>query len=98
MSSPLIAASRARAYLLSGALLAALAAPAGAQTAQNGRRPDEPVAAARPHELTTHGHTRVDEYYWLRERESPEVIGYLESENAYTAAMTAHTDERRVHP
>ncbi|MGH7574714.1 MAG: S9 family peptidase [Longimicrobiales bacterium] len=50
-----------------------------------------PVAEQRHHELTTHGHVRVDEYYWLRERENPEVIAYLEAENAYTEAMTAHT-------
>lgn len=34
-------------------------------------------------ELTLHGHTRIDPYYWLRERENPEVIQYLEAENAY---------------
>src|SRR5688500_18205781 len=80
---------RARAYLLACALLVAL--PAAAQTA----RPQEPVAAPRPHELTIHGQTRVDEYYWLRERENPEVISYLEAENAYTGAMTAHTEGLR---
>ena len=96
MSRPTTSATLARAYLLSGALAAIVfAAPLSAQSAQNGHRPEEPVAAARPHELTTHGHTRVDEYYWLRERESPEVIGYLESENAYTMAMTAHTEGLR---
>ena len=37
--------------------------------------------------------TRVDEYYWLRDdtRTDKAVLGYLEAENAYTAAMTAHT-------
>jgi len=45
----------------------------------------EPMPAKRPHEMTLHGHTRVDEYYWLRDdtREDPEVIAYLEEENAY---------------
>jgi oligopeptidase B len=39
----------------------------------------------RPHEMTLHGHTRVDEFYWLRDdtRKDPEVLAYLESENAY---------------
>ena len=81
---------RARAYLLACALLVATL-PAAAQTA----RPQEPVAAPRPHELTIHGQTRVDEYYWLRERENPEVISYLEAENAYTEAMTAHIEGLR---
>ena len=54
-----------------------------------------PVAEVRPHELTIHGHTRVDDYYWLRERESPEVIAYLETENAYVDAFMAGTEGLR---
>jgi len=53
---------------------------------------DPPRAEARPHELETHGDVRVDEYYWLRERENPEVIAYLEAENAYVDAALAHTE------
>jgi oligopeptidase B len=53
--------------------------------------PSPPRAARRPHPVTAHGHTRVDEYYWLRERENPEVLAYLESENRYAAERTAHT-------
>ena len=34
--------------------------------------------------LTKHGHTRVDNYYWLNQRENEEVIQYLKDENAYT--------------
>jgi oligopeptidase B len=34
---------------------------------------------------------RTDDYYWLRERDDPAVIAYLEAENAYTEAMMAHT-------
>jgi oligopeptidase B len=39
----------------------------------------------RPHEMTQHGHTRIDDYYWLRDdtRQDPDVIAYLEQENAY---------------
>ncbi len=37
-----------------------------------------------PKELTIHGDTRTDDYYWLRERENPEVIEYLKAENEYT--------------
>ncbi len=50
-----------------------------------------PVAKVVPHELEMHGHVRIDNYYWLRERENPEVIAYLEAENAYTEAVMAHT-------
>ena len=53
--------------------------------------PPTPVAEMRPTELEAHGHVRTDNYYWLRERENPEVIEYLEAENAYTDVMTAHT-------
>jgi len=53
---------------------------------------DPPRAEARPHELETHGDVRVDEYYWLREREDPDVIAYLEAENAYVDAALAHTE------
>lgn len=57
------------------------------------RRP--PTAPARPVELTAHGDTRVDPWYWLRDREDPEVIAYLEGENAYTDAALAHTEPLR---
>ncbi|MBE0566491.1 MAG: S9 family peptidase [Krumholzibacteria bacterium] len=56
-----------------------------------GREPQPPLAAVLPHGLTIHGDTRVDDYYWLRERGNPEVIAYLEAENAYTEAMLADT-------
>jgi len=46
---------------------------------------NEPMPEKRPHEMTLHDHTRIDEYYWLRDdtRKDPEVIAYLEAENAY---------------
>ena len=53
--------------------------------------PIPPVAEKKPKELTIHDHARVDDYYWLREKENPEVIAYLEAENAYTEAMMEHT-------
>ena len=46
-----------------------------------------PVAQKRPVTLELHGDSRVDDYYWLRDRENPEVISYLEAENAYTEQM-----------
>jgi len=52
-----------------------------------------PVATKKPKELTMHGHTRVDDYYWLRERENPEVIAYLEAENAYRESLMKGTEQ-----
>ncbi len=49
-----------------------------------------PKCVQRPKELTIHGDTRIDKYYWLRERDNPEVIAYLEAENAYTDTMMSH--------
>jgi oligopeptidase B len=55
--------------------------------------PQPPFAKIIPKQITAHGHTRTDNYYWLNERENPEVIAYLEAENAYTDSMLAHTKE-----
>jgi oligopeptidase B len=44
-----------------------------------------------PTRLEKHGHTRVDDYYWLRQRESAEVISYLNIENERAAKEMAHT-------
>jgi oligopeptidase B len=53
---------------------------------------EAPIAKIEKKELTIHGDTRKDNYYWLNQRENPEVIAYLEAENAYTKAMMSHTD------
>ncbi len=50
-----------------------------------------PEAKKIEKELTIHGDTRIDPYYWLNERDNPEVIAYLEEENAYLEARMAHT-------
>ncbi|MGW4367398.1 S9 family peptidase [Nocardia takedensis] len=54
-----------------------------------------PVAERVPTERVHHGDVFVDEYEWLRDKENPEVIAYLEAENAYTEARTAHLDGLR---
>ncbi|MEM7594620.1 MAG: S9 family peptidase [Cyanobacteria bacterium P01_A01_bin.83] len=51
-----------------------------------------PIADQHPHELVTHGDTRIDNYYWLRQQDSS-VIDYLEAENSYTEAQMQHTKE-----
>ena len=52
-----------------------------------------PMARIVPTELEKHGDVRIDDYYWLRERENPDVVSYLEKENAYTRHVLAHTEE-----
>ncbi len=55
-------------------------------------RPVPPVAKVIPKQLEEHGDVRTDNYYWLKERENPEVIHYLEQENAYTDSVMKHTE------
>jgi oligopeptidase B len=57
--------------------------------------PRPPLAPAHPATLRHDGDTRVDPWFWLRERGNPEVLAYLEAENAYTEAALAHTARLR---
>lgn len=52
-----------------------------------------PVSKKIPKELTIHGHTRIDPYYWLNDRSNPEVIDYLNQENEYLKEQLRHTEE-----
>jgi oligopeptidase B len=61
-------------------------------------RPDvkPPVAVKKPFEIVAkHGHKRIDEYYWLKERADTAVINYLIAENKYLDTMTASTKSLR---
>jgi oligopeptidase B len=49
-----------------------------------------PVAARIPKIIPLHGETLVDPYFWLREKDNPEVRAYLEAENEYADAQTSH--------
>jgi len=60
--------------------------------AKEKEKPVPPVAKKIRKELTIHGDTRIDNYFWLRDRDNPEVIDYLKAENAYKDAMMAHTE------
>jgi oligopeptidase B len=71
--------------LILAAGLAFLSSPPGWSAEQ--APPAPPVAKKVAKELVMHGHARVDEYYWLNQRENPEVIAYLQAENAYTDAV-----------
>lgn len=55
--------------------------------------PQPPVAKKIAHADTLFGDVRTDPYFWLREKENPEVIDYLNAENDYTQAMMAHTEK-----
>ena len=50
-----------------------------------------PIAERRPFTLEAHGSEREDPYYWLRDREDPATVPYLEAENAFYEASVSHT-------
>lgn len=52
-----------------------------------------PIAKVKDTILEKHGDQRLDPYYWLNDRENPEVIAYLNEENEYYNKMTAHTND-----
>ena len=54
-----------------------------------------PKATKKPHPMTIHGHTRIDDYYWLNNRENQEVIDYLNAENAYTDKVMAQLENKK---
>lgn len=57
--------------------------------------PQPPVAKLVPSRREHHGDVFIDNYEWLREKESPEVVEHLKAENAYQEAMTAHQEPLR---
>jgi oligopeptidase B len=60
----------------------------------NMNKPTPPKAAIKPHTFTEHGQTRIDNYFWLKERENPEVIAYLNAENSYCDEVLAPVKQR----
>ena len=52
-----------------------------------------PSAPKRPKEITTHGDTRIDPWFWLRDVEDPATLEYLRAENAHTEAVMAPEEE-----
>lgn len=51
-----------------------------------------PVCERKPHQIETHGDVRIDDYYWLNNREDEKVIEYLKAENDYTKQVMADTE------
>ena len=54
--------------------------------------PEPPRARSAPRVHTVHGESRIDEYFWLRNREDPDVLAHLDAENRYTDRVMRHTD------
>jgi oligopeptidase B len=59
---------------------------------QKASMPEPPVAKKIVKELTIHGDTRIDNYYWMNQPEDTAVISYLNAENSYTDSMMKHTE------
>lgn len=75
-----------------GLVLLALLSVAYVKTmAQTDNAPAPPVAKKIQRTVTVHGTTLSDDYFWMRDKKNPEVIKYLEAENAYTDAQTKNT-------
>jgi oligopeptidase B len=75
---------------LPAAVLSLLAAPAAVAADPTAAAP--PVAKKVPVTATLHGDTRTDDYAWIKDKKNPEVIQYLDAENAYTAAVMKPTE------
>ena len=56
-----------------------------------------PIAQKIEKELVEHGDVRIDPYYWMNDRENPEVIDYLNQENNYTKAILKPTEGLQKH-
>ena len=69
-----------------------------APTPGSDRRDPSPGARAPTGRARAHGDVRIDDWYWLRDKDDPAVIAHLEAENAYTEAVTAGTGRLRAGP
>ena len=72
-------------------LVTALLACAGGQKPATVAAAQPPVAARVPHPVELHGDTLQDDYAWLREKGTPQVVQYLSAENAYADAFMKPT-------
>src|SRR5215510_13150703 len=79
------------AVVLQALLVAGLPAPVALGQDGIGKQP--PLAKKIPHTTEIHGYTLKDDYFWLRQKSNPEVIQYLEAENAYTEDVMKPTKD-----
>lgn len=75
------------------ALFAMVVCLAGCSNQNRGTHMKPPVAKIIPQKLENHAQVRTDNYFWLRDRENPEVISYLNAENEYTKAEMSHAKQ-----
>ncbi len=78
-------------FLLVCCLYAIFATSYAQNTKENMSNLKAPIAPIKPNQLEKHGDVRIDNYFWLNDRENPEVIDYLNKENDYYNAVTADT-------
>ncbi len=92
-------------FIIGAVVLVASACSSNQKDSKNPDMSNYPVAKKIPHSITTHGDTRVDDYYWMRlsdeqknapdsarDQQTKDVLDYLNAENEYTKKMLAHTD------
>ncbi|WP_082627311.1 S9 family peptidase [Colwellia sp. TT2012] len=80
--------------IVSSALLIAACSNQNNESTNTMANINAPVAKKVPHEMIIHNHTRVDNYYWMRDdsRTNPEILAHLAAENDYTKAQLKHTE------
>ncbi len=77
---------------LFGLLLCSMFASCNKKDESVMNKPLPPKAEKIEKQLTAHGQTRIDNYYWMNDRNDPKVIAHLEAENAYTDTVMKHTE------
>src|SRR5690349_4281576 len=76
--------------LEAGLLLMSFTVNTSAQSAD----PKQPPVAKKERKITEiNGYKLVDDYFWMRDKKNPEVVNYLNSENAYTEEIMKPTKE-----
>ncbi len=73
--------------------IAGLVSAFALSAALQSRTADAPIAKKEPKVTEINGRKLVDDYYWLREKQNPEVAAYLEKENAYADSVMKPTEE-----
>lgn len=79
-------------YLASALLAGSCSSNTNQEMSNNSGDMSAPICKIIPHTLTKHGEDRIDNYYWLNDRENPEVIDYLNAENSYTENVMKKTE------
>lgn len=81
--------ARQAAAVLALALALPTTAAAQAASAPMPPTPAAPVAPRQPHDVSVHGDRRIDDYFWMRQRDDPRLLPHLKAENAHAQAWLA---------